>query len=798
MERNAGPNIAVIAVHGVADQQPFASAREIANLLVDDPHGGEPRYSTFVENEIRLAVDPIYPPTRSRVEENFWGDTAASAETDVSGYGHEFMCEMLSGRAPADPPQVYATVRLEGRRLEAASPATIHVYELFWADLSRVGSGVVRFFGELYQLLLHLPSLGKHAVSFAARENPTPVWKLYRTIERIAARLLSLVIPILNLILAALTSLILPRMVGPGIQAVLVCLIPALAAVALCALLMRDRELPVAVWIGAAPLAGAITWLAASSLVRRLDPDGLTVLAAEVWLLAIGVMLWILRSYERRQKRALTFGGALVALATVPLAYWWLLVEGTETKIAEVSLHMAATLLVVMMVVWFAWMFLVLSAGALGVIAPLTVPESSGRRKRAWRAAWTGQFALVFSGSVFAVVTIVLWSLLLRGLERWLPKGEFSVYVGPVEWMGVSKTLSRAPQSLMTTNVTWWFLIAMVALLLFLAAALWAVFPSIIAEMKPPATHPPDRSRASGIWLSRGLMLVGAAALLGTAAVALIFGLEVLARFGRSSAWWMDSGEIASALLSGASAILLLMIGTKQWMAGALSALDVILDVDNYMREHPRDSAPRAQIAERYTSLLRYLCRWRNAEGRGYDALVIVAHSQGTVITADLIRFLRIERRKADSSWEPGLEEILGEGESSSIPIYLFTMGSPLRQLYGLCFPHHYAWMDEDLPGHAALATEGAIPSDTPPNPKHLDLKRWVNAYRSGDYVGRTLWLSDEYENVWCQGLAVEDEARRRRERCIGRGAHTHYWDSTAAEIAAELHTLLGEAVQQG
>ena len=46
-------------------------------------------------------------------------------------------------------------------------------------------------------------------------------------------------------------------------------------------------------------------------------------------------------------------------------------------------------------------------------------------------------------------------------------------------------------------------------------------------------------------------------------------------------------------------------------------------------------------------------------------ALVIVAHSQGTVISADLLRFLQ-------AFHDPKLEEL-----GTSLPVHLFTMGSP-------------------------------------------------------------------------------------------------------------------------
>lgn len=791
------PYIAVIAVHGVADQKPFASARDIANLLVDYPHDAQQRYSTFVESEIRLAVDPIYPRQKVFAAENFWGDTRASAENDITGYGHEFMSEILSGRQMADPPEVYATVRLEGRRFEP-DPAKIHVYELFWADLSRVGSGVAQFFGELYQLLLHLPSLGKHSVSFAARENPSPLWKLYRGIERWGARLLALIVPVLNLILLALFCLLLPRLAGPNMQFTLAYLIPAVVAMVVCALLLRDRKLHAMVWLGAVPVVALMTVLAVSAVFHWLDADALSVLAAEVWLLTVAGMLVVLRAYGRRQRRALPFGAFLFAAATLYLAWWWNRLGPSDVKIAEVSLHMAAGTLLVLGVVWFVWMLLTLIAGLLAVIAPLTVPKSDGKRKRARRAAWTGQFALVLAGSLFAVVTTVLWALLFRGLRR-LPTSEFALYEGPVKWLKVSRILAEVPDSLLTANIIYWYMIALLSLLVFVVAAAWAVFPSILAELKPPTTHPAERSRAGGTWLSRGITLIGFASASLTLGIAIIFVLELLAFFRGNEGSPVKSAtstELAASLLAAASALVLFMIGTKQWMAGALSALDVLLDIDNYMREHPRESAPRAQIAERYASLLRFLCRWKDDSGRGYDAIVIMAHSQGTVITADLLRFLRIEWNKPGEAWEPQLACILDDAASSRIPIYFFTMGSPLRQLYNLCFPHHYAWLDEDLPQYAALAKGAPIPAKTSPSPEEVGAKRWVNAYRSGDYVGRTIWVSHEYESVWCQGPPLEDGARSRRERCIGRGAHTHYWDNTAAEVAAELHKLLGEAAQ--
>ncbi|MDE3151454.1 MAG: hypothetical protein KGL93_04340, partial [Gemmatimonadota bacterium] len=146
-----------------------------------------------------------------------------------------------------------------------------------------------------------------------------------------------------------------------------------------------------------------------------------------------------------------------------------------------------------------------------------------------------------------------------------------------------------------------------------------------------------------------------------------------------------------------------------------------------------------------------------------------------------------------------------------SVPnLYLFTMGTPLRQLYSEAFPHLYSWVrgtsgpwHEPLPVASgaygtSLAERGAATAGGPaPNPLDVGLARWVNAYRSGDYVGRELWRSardplyDPAAGQW------SDAARTRTEFCIGAGAHTHYWDKTARAIAVELDAIVSEAMRR-
>jgi hypothetical protein len=230
---------------------------------------------------------------------------------------------------------------------------------------------------------------------------------------------------------------------------------------------------------------------------------------------------------------------------------------------------------------------------------------------------------------------------------------------------------------------------------------------------------------------------------------------------------------------------------------GFRAPLDAVLDVDNWLREHPRGANPRARICARYASLLRYLCTWKNPrDGGGYKAIVIVAHSQGTVITADLLRFLKRELPHApDASLTPLWERI---------PIYFFSVGCPLRQLYALHFPDLYGWARPDNPSSPDPWAPRDIAANTDPDPKELlGVRQWVNAFRSGDYIGRYLWRADTCRYQWDtlreraepppENLS-EDADGLRREFCLGTGAHTHYLDGTAPAVAAEIDRLIVEA----
>lgn len=127
----------------------------------------------------------------------------------------------------------------------------------------------------------------------------------------------------------------------------------------------------------------------------------------------------------------------------------------------------------------------------------------------------------------------------------------------------------------------------------------------------------------------------------------------------------------------------------------------------------------RAEVGGRFRTLVEALVA-REDVGR----IVILAHSQGSVITADVLPDIL--------SSHPGLEKRLR----------LITIGSPLHTLYCKLF---------------GMYQKVAIPADC----------NWLNLHRSGDYIGGEIALD----------CCARDES-------IGPGGHTGYWDDRAVLIA--------------
>src|SRR5258706_2325933 len=202
----SAPRVAVIAIHGVGDHQPFDMAKSVSSLLSDledlDQGRRIPRYSPFTEHMIRVNVAPVNvtgrgfanevagKPGQNISEDRSWGPMGALYDSGIKvdhaanacpdSLDHLFLEGQLAKYKGDGPEETYEALRLEGKRCANAAlgreheavhgagsaiPETeVHVYDMLWADLSGVKTAGLRVFGEIYQLTLHLPSIGVNNV----------------------------------------------------------------------------------------------------------------------------------------------------------------------------------------------------------------------------------------------------------------------------------------------------------------------------------------------------------------------------------------------------------------------------------------------------------------------------------------------------------------------------------------------------------------------------------------------------------------------------------------------------------
>ena len=474
---------------------------------------------------------------------------------------------------------------------------------------------------------------------------------------------------------------------------------------------------------------------------------------ASVAGLLIGLLL---RAYDKRRPGALA-SSVPIAIFVIVAGLATLIYSGVSNQVAVCARLFEAALLS-LAACWAAFIALttvIYFAQARGADAP-------------GRSTWSGVLMLALPAAVFILVSTVLWALIGEFLSTTLKDWPYVSI-----WGAGPKPLPLFLKTLLESHV---FPILSVAIILFAVAAfpaVWGVTPSVKTEIDPPEPFESidlTYSQTLGTWLDstfRGLTLSGFLLwLMVTAGMSLTVFLSYFHPVGSGNGW------IAGGSLSVAAVITALFgaRGSLQKLTlGFSPVLDVLLDVDNWLREMPRDSNPKARIMGRYVSLLRYVLNWKDPGGKPYHKIVILSHSQGSVLTADLLRYVAEEKSRAGSwaDYDPQLARF------DDKPLTLFTMGSPLRQLYHDRFPFLYDWAGR-------------------PDPTKLaGVKAWRNAYRSGDYVGRYLWFVLPGNPFITAMAPLPHPLPLRSEFCVGAGAHTHYWDGTAPAVAHELDAMI-------
>lgn len=687
-------------------------------------------------------------------------------------------------------------------------------------------------------------------------------WRIGSSLQASAVRLLIMAVPFLNLSLLAIAcSAFADKATSWSLPIGL--LIAAVLGVVVTFLLVRQAPSPSGSFLWAAvPFGGtALGMLALGGSAYLYDrafqvnigfAETLLLLG---WLICAGIVIaFIGKKFDPLRPGAFflsialfVFNVLLFLLKLLPKAS--LLGDG-HNQVATASLWAVQWIFGELLVSWIICLLCAFISWPVSLVCVHGIKNDNPRKARAIAAFRTGRFAFSIPAILFVIVTCALWSgvvvygsdklkafdevsatspaasealpsILLStvdSVEKWIDRNSHAVKASdcpcpPAAAAKNSPYWSKYLTGLLLVSVTPGLPVTMTMFVLSMLLLTWAVLPSVIFEWKPELTQniASDRIRSLGEWVSRGLDNTAILTRMLWCAIVpaplLFFALDWLVLQGR-----LPGGQDALDYASKATLPLITAEGLILALSGAAifafilkyltTVLDTILDVDNYLRTSPKDRTPRALIAERCTSLLRYIATYRDDQNRPYSKVIIVAHSLGSMVTTDLLRYLE---RSATDSPDPGLERYgfrLPAGTARELPIHVFSMGCPLRQLLNRFFPHLYWWVS-DVPDNSLASVGSPVGPPMPgitstlPRSDEMNVTHWSNAYRSGDYVGRSLWVGQWFaRNGTGKTEQPPDAAETGRpqsctEMCIGSGAHTHYWDRTAPEIADRLDQLI-------
>ncbi len=938
------PRVAVIAVHGVADQQPGETARAVVELLVSSAPQGT-SYAAASTDDLTLRVAPLPPqagaqpharhattPTprgrdrplmksllqsaRSDFQSQQWaaatvapaaraaaahqavrpGDIAApptAADRGIALTNYLLSKNVRNGATPESYETTSFTLERTG-----AGPQQVDVYEMYWADLSRLSGSMPRIVSELFTLVFRLSKLGRETVDemrgqlARARDPHAPragawagAWNvvawLQIGLDWLFVNGLALLFTQLALLGVLLVGLGFTSGVAPGstsgaavavseawlhrgvaiVLSILAVLrmvyrrgdgkplqfvVPLAIIVACCGALVFAPSL--LQWITALTMLTLLT--VANECALRIADDRFPL------VLVVGRWMWA--------------ASALVMLASA--AHETQVLAAPAWRDVWVHATLFTTEGVLLIIKW--WWIVVGPVLAAWFVAGQFARAESGYASRASIA--TGRLGITVSFGMFLAVTMTVWALVNNVLDASVAGAGYRPCIFA---MAPALSASAVAPASAGTNVCMWtsgnakkaaagapmpsaqavlddryvkstsaFSLLATLLLMLIAYLLTMFTPSILAELKLLVNARGDahervldkrfrrhtsatllrrtqQARALGRWLTAGyrrldgvvggVSALGVALSLGIAALFLSTVFEhdavsaVIDRIGLGPlvAWLTEREADVSGLSQGLFDPLQAAVFSAAGIGAALSVLggqlsrripslrgplDVAMDIDNHFREFPRTDIPRAHIFSRYAALLEHV------RAQGYERIVVVSHSQGTVISSELLRFLSSHDQQAPTPDDR--PRVLGQPLP---PVSLLTLGCPLRQLYGARFPGLYAWV---------LSRNGAVFG---PRATDIGVKRWMNAFCSGDYVGRWLWSSAAHDAALAHPTASAvghdpfgrvdvytgfnpsppDETSlqdaREVEVCLGLGAHTHYFERDQTTVAWMIDYLI-------
>ena len=821
--QNEGPRTAVVAVHGVGEHDPGQTIDEIRRLLITTNPGA---YREFSEQTLSIAVRwraaaSLSPPPEEKGWRRFvngfgsvFAQTAKRNPTSgLVDFGPpasvdiDFMRSLLAGGEQYR--SNYDTQVARGRRTGANGQSrAVDIYELYWSDLSHYGKSVTSLASALFQLIVHVSSLGRLSAAIGLKvvgNSILPYWRPFYALTAASYWLLATPIVILNFILFLLALILIPAFaanalgdVDPVVGALPIALLCAIIAAWLSYRRARNFGFNVAAsaarWAPFAPLGkglviGVVVWL----LLHILAENHVVHAAPLFWagaemapVLAIGCL--VMRAYDNSRPGALAIWISLTAL----LAIWTVMAlhraraglpsDDGAAMLVHILGHAAEGVFFALVACWAALYAvnaaLLLLSALLYALTRIQRTTDGASPDAIRRTIGTALLAASLPQTVFLATVLSAWSLFYQLLGGWLPKG--LCYDPTLAWLfGKGADAQRTcpvkhalgPQDfiaqLIDRSASGSFLVFVVLTIVGLGLAVWGVGPSVIRELSPgdgAETRPSiPVSKWMGSWLDGGFVALGLGVAIVAAAFFLVLPSGAISEMMSTPPASHSSFVKWTGFLVTGSAVGL--FGIAKAFAGEISdafdrgrvVIDIALDVDNWLRERPVGQTPRLKIVSRFRSLLHEI-----AASKQYDRVVIVAHSQGTVIAVDTLRYLKATN-----------DPLLGELKQ----ICLLTAGSPLRQLYALRLPFLYTWV-----GRSPSSKIG-------PDPRACGVTKWVNVYGSADYVGRYLWLADNDSERWTP--ARNHPGSHHSEMCIGPEAHTHYFDKGRRMVGQKLDALI-------
>jgi hypothetical protein len=783
--------VAVIAVHGVGDPGAGSTAQSITILLSRLFHktktGNQTAYTPFTSSGLTISNRPA-SRTTSRHQPSVRSIGSAGRHLGgkdvyaVDGDPILFIGSQLNDYKMEDDDRTYVTTVHEGYRrnpLTGEKAIKIDVYELYWADLIRISSGVFGFFTDLYQLIFHVTHLSSKSVTALRKNIPgenTWDWLFYDFFTTVAARYLAIMVFFYNVWLLPVViviSLLLTARIN-GVAMLCLALVAAAAALA-----VHSWASPaLGKWktqIGITILCGmAVGVFGLEGVLRKFESEASENLSATLLLLVFsGLIVAFINRFDASTPNsrfpALIVGGAVWGLWLAPL-----FLDSVPIHWSLQTLYFLSVLADGNYAMLLAWEALALGAGLLTWFRARGSKHADPIR----RVFFTSLLGLGFPTVLFSLTTIPIWTVFVKGI---LPSA-----LGNLHLDFFTNVL------LQIASVGFGAAALLTSLALVLVVTL--LFPSILAEVPVFKSNVIDAKRLAR-WLTSGAVSVPVmtATIFFAAAIPVAF----IIFFAVTGKVEFSSPEVMGILAFFGITVLVLKDRAGDWTAAFGPILNKALDVDGYLRQNPKERTPKARIFCRYVSLLRYVF----CHPAKYDEVVILCHSQGTIVTADLLKYLMDKKVKLD----PVLLKEKIPGREFLKDISVFTMGCPLRQLYSERFPAWYDWARstnvDHRPAHPAAP---ALSDDILPLQSIIGVKRWSNAYGASDYIGRALWRGVEDNDFadlpsqrpsWDVDIPVDSSTKTSgtcREFCIGPFAHTRYWDEQGDAVARELDDLIG------